>query len=111
MVTRAGGESLQAQCDRLQREWMEAEYERMSGDYCPSTGVDMASGALGPLYCATVTLGEKPIEALINPGSSATIVSFDLFKRIGSRGAESTFAMVRHDCIKMEFFSLSLNHD
>ena len=55
----------------------------MSGDYCPSTGVDTVSGALGPLYYATVVLGGEPVEALIDPGSSVTIVSFDLFKKIG----------------------------
>ena len=78
-MTRACGESMQAQSDRLQGEWMEAEYERMSGDYCLSTGVDMVSGALGPLYYATVALGGEPVKALIDPGSSATIVTFDLF--------------------------------
>ena len=36
-------------------------------------------GALGPLFYATVVVARTPVDALVDPGSSATIMSFELF--------------------------------
>ena len=47
--------------------------------------VDAVSGSLGPLYYTTVNVAGVPIEAMVDPGSSATIMSFDLFKKIGHK--------------------------
>ena len=45
----------------------------------------MVDGALGPLYCATIMIAGTPVEGLVDPGSSATILSFDLFRKIGRK--------------------------
>ena len=57
----------------------------MSEDYCSSAGVDEVTGALGPLYFAKVTIEGTPVDDMIDPGSSATIISFDLFKKVGRK--------------------------
>ena len=76
-------EHLSEKCQRLQEEWTEAEFARMRACYDQSLEVSNVAGALGPLYYAEVTVAGTPVEALIDPGSSATILSFDLFMRIG----------------------------
>ena len=45
----------------------------------------MVDGALRPLYCATIMIAGTPVEGLVDPGSSATILSFDLFRKIGRK--------------------------
>ena len=45
--------------------------------------VDAVSGASGPLFTAAITISGTPVKALVDPGSSATIMSFDLFKKVG----------------------------
>ena len=49
-------------------------------------GVDTVDGALGPLYCATIMIAGTPVEGLVDPGSSATIL-FDLFREIGRKAS------------------------
>ena len=44
---------------------------------------DTVTGALGPLYYAEVKIAGVPVEALLDAGSSASILSFDLFQKIG----------------------------
>ena len=55
----------------------------MSATYRATGDVDMVSGSLGPLYYAQVTIEGSTVEALVDPGSSATILSFDMFRKIG----------------------------
>ena len=57
----------------------------MSEDYRSSAGVDEVTGDLGPLYFANVTIEGTPVDGMVDPGSSATIISFDLFKKIGGK--------------------------
>ena len=83
-VTR-GEESLDDQCRRLADQLAEAEYQRMSKSYSSNAAVDAVTGSLGPLYYATVTVGGTPVEGMVDPGSSATIMSFNLFQKIGRR--------------------------
>ena len=83
-VTR-GEESLDDQCRRLADQLAEAEYQRMSKSYSSNAAVDAVTGSLGPLYYATVTVGGVPVEGMVDPGSSATIMSFNLFQKIGRR--------------------------
>ena len=52
----------------------------MGEDYHSSVGFDEVTGALDPLYFARVT---TPVDGMVDPGSSATIISFDLFKKVG----------------------------
>lgn len=60
---------------RLQCEWVEAEFSRLGAVYSPEGSVDMVSGALGPLFGANISIAGMPVEALVDPGSSATITS------------------------------------
>ena len=78
-----GEESLDDQCRRLADQLAEAEYQRMSKSYSSSAAVDAVTGSLGPLYYATITISGSPVEGMVDPGSSATIMSFNLFRTIG----------------------------
>ena len=82
-VSAVEGESLSERCERLQEEWAAAKWQRMSEDYRSSAGVDAVTGALGPLYFAKVTIESTPIDGMIDPGSTATIIFFDLFRKVG----------------------------
>ena len=73
------------QCRRLADQLAEAEYQRMSKSYSPSATVDAVTGSLGPLYYATVTVSGTPVEGMVDPGSSATIMLFNLFWTIGQK--------------------------
>ena len=61
----------------------------MSKSYSSSATVEAVTGLLGPLYYATVT----PVEGMVDPGSSATIMSFNLFQTIGRRAGIPTEAL------------------
>ena len=41
------------------------------------------SGCVGPLYYAMVVVEEIPVRAMVDPGFSSTIISFEKFKEIG----------------------------
>lgn len=84
-MSAASTEPLSERCERLRQEWAAAERQRMSEDYCSSAGVDEVTGALGPLYFAKVTIEGTPVDGMIDPGLSATIISFDLFKKVGGK--------------------------
>ena len=71
------------QCQRLQCEWVDAEFSRLAEVYSQGASVDTVSSALGPLYYATVSIAGSSVDALVDPGSSATIMSFDLFRMVG----------------------------
>ena len=45
--------------------------------------ITTVSEAIGPLYYATIIIEGTPVQALVAPGSSATIMSFKLFQKIG----------------------------
>ena len=81
-------ELLSDRCHRLQKEWADAEFQRMTTSYRSKNrngnGItDTVTGALGPLYYAEVKIAGVPVEALLDAGSSASILSFDLFQKIG----------------------------
>ena len=57
----------------------------MVSEYQSYTGVDRVTGAVGPLFYAVVTIEKSPVEAMVDPGSSATIISFNQFKKIGQQ--------------------------
>ncbi len=76
-------ESLEERCQRLQEELAAAELQRMTTAYAASQEVDTVTGErLGPLFYSEVPPG-VPVRALIDTGSSAMILSFETFKRIG----------------------------
>ena len=61
---------------------VDTEFARMSRSY-QSADITTVTGEIGPLYYATVTVEGTPVQALVDPGSSATIMSFNLFQKIG----------------------------
>ena len=78
-------ESLEDRCPRLQKEWRTAEHQRMSADYQTYAEVGKVTGAIGPLFYATVMVEGMPVEAMLDPGSSATIIPYSVFKGIGKK--------------------------
>ena len=47
--------------------------------------VSTVTSSVGPLYYATVDIEGSLVEALVDPGSAATIMSYDLFQKIGKK--------------------------
>lgn len=82
-----GVEDASDHCKKLQEEWIEAEFQRLSCKYAPGGTVDTVKGALGPLFYGTVSIAGTPVKAWVDPGSSATIMSFKLFQTIGTKAA------------------------
>ncbi len=76
-------ESFERRSQRLQDELAQVELQRMLTAYPGYLEVDAVSGAVGPLFYSEVKVAGQPVRALIDTGSSATILSFDLFKKIG----------------------------
>ena len=74
-----------------------AELARMSAEYKACAEVDKVVGAVGPLYYASVEVEGVPTEAMIDPGSSATILSFQLFKQIGKQARIPSTALRKPD--------------
>ena len=54
----------------------------MAQAYHPTGEVDVVTGPLGRLYYVTVKVAGVPVEAMVDTGSSATIMSFALFKEV-----------------------------
>ena len=69
---------------------------RMSHLY-QSADVTTVTGAIGPLYYATVTIVGTPVWSLVDPGSSATIMSFKLFHKIGDAAHIPAYALQKPD--------------
>ena len=83
-------ESLEQRCQRLRKELADAELQRMTSAYNDHIDVNTitgdvktVAGAVGPLYYADVQVAGTSVKALLDSGSSATIMSFELFKTIG----------------------------
>ncbi len=55
----------------------------MTQAYYPTREVDQVTGSLGPLYYAQVVVEGTPFDAMVDTGSSASIMSFDLFQKVG----------------------------
>ena len=82
---------------------METEFLRLSKSYQPSAEVDAVSGSLGPLYYAKVIVAGTPSEAMVDPGSSATIMSFELFRQIGMKAKIPVEALKRPDVVLRDY--------
>ena len=65
-------ESLEERSQRLRDEWTETEFLRLSESYQPRVDVDAVSGSLGPLYYARVKVAGMSVDAMVDPGSSAS---------------------------------------
>ena len=66
------------QCEQLHQQWAEAEYQRIKG----SLQVDTVTGSVGPLYNCQLLVAGQPVTALVDSGSSATIMSLELFQEV-----------------------------
>ena len=105
MAARAPGlaESLEERSHRLRNEWTETEFLRLAKSYQPSADVDAVSGSLGPLFYAKVDVAGTSVEAMVDPGSSATIMSFELFRKIGARAKIPVEALRRPDVVLRDY--------
>jgi len=61
------------------------EFQHLTDLYGGTNKVSADSGPVGPLYYAKVDIERSPVEALVDPGSAATVISFNLFKQIGRK--------------------------
>ena len=64
---------------------MDAEFNWLVTTYTPGIAVDTVNGAICPLFYATVAVAGTPMQALVDPGLSATIMSFEPFKTVGTK--------------------------
>ena len=53
--------------------------------YQSNASVDAVSGSLGPSNYTIVKMAGISVEAMVDPGSSATFLSFDLFEKVGHK--------------------------
>ena len=99
------GETLDEHCAHgwLADELTKAEFEQMTNTYQSNASVDAISGSLGPLYYATVNVASIPVEAVVDPGSSATIISFDLFKKVGHKASIPKEALKPSDLVLRDY--------
>ena len=68
-----------------------------------SADVTTVTGAIGPLYYATVTVEGTAIRALVDPGSSATLMSFKLFQKIGKAARIPASALQKPDIMLRDY--------
>ena len=65
--------------------------------------MDAVSGSLGPLYYAKVIVAGTTVEAMVDPGSSATIMSFELFRQIGTTAKIPVDALKQPDVVLRDY--------
>ena len=65
--------------------------------------MDAVSGSLGPFYYTTINIAGSPVEAMVDPESSSTIISFGLFRRIGREAGIPTDAMQPPDMVLRDY--------
>ena len=76
-------ETLDSRCTRLREELTIAEFDQPKQLHTDQSKVDLVFGCVGPLYYAMVVVEEIPVRAMVDPGFSSTIISFEKFKEIG----------------------------
>ena len=83
----APSEELEDRCQRLIQEWVDAEFALLTQGYENEVEpkVDSVTGAVGPLYYCTVMVEGQPVRAMVNTGSSASILSFEMFCANGKK--------------------------
>jgi len=73
----------QTRRDQLWKELTTLEFQHLTDTYGGTNNVFADPSPIGPLYYAKVNIEGSPVEALVDSGSAATLISFDLFKQIG----------------------------
>ena len=74
------------QCEQHHRQWAEAEYQRIKG----SLQMDTVTGSVGPLYYCQLLVAGQLVTALVDSGSSATIMSLELFQEVAKKAGLSS---------------------
>ena len=97
------GETEDSRCARLQQEWLSAEHQRMMSAYKDSADVGVVTGAVGPVFYANVRVEGMPIRAMVDPGSAATILSFEQFSRIGKETMIPSAALRMPDLVLRDY--------
>ena len=72
-------ETLEDRCQRLRQEWVNAEFLLLSQGYEGKANIDKVAGAIG--VCITA----QSVKALVDTGSSVTILSWEVFQAIGRK--------------------------
>jgi len=70
-------------CDQLWKELITLEFQHLTDSYGGTNNVSVVPSSIGPLYLyyAKVDVEGSPVEALVDLGSAATLISFNLFKQ------------------------------
>ncbi len=84
-------ETLDERCNRLQQEWFDAEFVRMSKGY---EGVIQA---VGPLCYAKVEIAGQLVDTMVDTGS------FELFKKIGKEAKIPVSALSKPDIVLRDY--------
>ena len=90
-------ETLEDRCQRLKQEWVGAEFLLLSQCYEGKASVDKVAVAVCPLYYYTVNIAGEHVKAMVDTGSSATILSWDVFQAIGRKAQVSASALYKPD--------------
>jgi len=77
--------------------------QMLSGSYVHAAEVDAVSGLVGPLYFTQVEIAGIPMETVVDPGSSATLLYFELFKSIGKQAQIPPDALKFPDIILRDY--------
>lgn len=95
----ASDETLDVRYAELQAELAEIEHRRMKGGYTGCVGVDLVSRATGPTYYAKVKIEGTVVSSKVDPGSSATIISYEKFCEIGKQAGIPAGNLERPDLV------------
>ena len=63
--------------------------------YEGKANVDKLAGVVGPLYYCTVNITGEPVKAMVDTGSLATILSWDVFQAIGRKAQVPASALYK----------------
>ena len=92
------------QCAKLHLALADPEFQQMSQTYTSHTGdITAVTGALGPLFYATVSIEGIPVRGLVDSGSSATIISYNVFQKFGQTAKIPASELQQPDVILRDY--------
>ena len=65
--------------------------------------MDQITGPVSPLYYANVKVSGQPVEALLDTGSSASIISFSMFKELGRKAGMTADVLAKPDMVLRDY--------
>ena len=99
---------MEDRCQRLRQEWVDAELLLLSQGYEGKANVDKVAGAVGPLYYCTVNIAGEPVKAMVDTGSSATVLSWDVFQAIGRKAQVPVSALYKPEVTLRDYSQRSI---